>query len=85
MAGTGRVIASIYRIGNYDFPGVTGRLNNLPGAMTQFYPAPAGITVNGVTMLTVLEMLPSGLQNPQVPDRKMYSATSVADIQTAST
>lgn len=85
MAGTGRVIASIYRIGNYEFPGATGRLNNLPGAMTQFYPAPAGITVNGVTMQTVIELLPSGLQNPQVPDLKMYAAADVATIQSAST
>lgn len=85
MAGTGRVIASIYRIGNYDFPGVTGRLNNLPGALTHFYPAPAGITVNGVTMQTVIELLPSGLKTPGIPDERMYAAADVATIQTAST
>lgn len=85
MAGTGRIIASIYRIGNYDFPGNVGRLNNLPGALTHFYPAPAGTTVNGVTMQTIIELLPSGLQTPGVPNRRMYAAEDVAAIQTAST
>lgn len=85
MAGTGRVIASIYRFGNYEFPGETGRLNNFPGALTHFYPAPSGITVNGITMQTVIHLLPSGLTNPQIPDGKYYAAADVATIQTAST
>lgn len=85
MAGTGRVIASIYKIDNYEFPGVTGRLNNFPGALTHFYPAPAGTTVNGVTMQTIIQLLPSGLGIPGIPGRKYYSAADVATIQTAST
>lgn len=90
MAGTGRVIASIYQIDNNPIPnvGTTGRLNNFPGALTHFYPAPTGsnaVTVNGVAMLTVIELLPSGLKVPGFPPRKYYSAADVATIQTAST
>ena len=85
MAGTGRIIASIYRHGTWNFPGVTGRLNNFPGALTMLYPAPAGTTVNGVTMQTVIQLLPSGLQTPQDDNLKYYAAADVATIQTAST
>lgn len=85
MAGTGRIIASIYRYGNYDFPGATGRLNNFPSALTHMYPAPAGTIVNGVTMQTIIELLPSGLQTPNDPNDKFYAAADVAAIQTAST
>lgn len=85
MAGTGRIIASIYRQGNNNFPGKTGRLNNFPGQFTHLYPAPAGTTVNGVTMLTIVQMLPSGLQTPQDDNLTYYAAADVATIQSAST
>lgn len=85
MAGTGRIIASIYRIDNQDFPGATGRLNNFPGAIAHLYPAPAGIIVNGVTMLSVIQLLPTGLSVPGLPPKKHYAAADVATIQTAST
>jgi len=85
MAGTGRIIASIYQIGNYAFPGVTGRLQNLPGSLTKMYPAPLGTTVGSITIQTIIEMIPNGLQVANIPDRKMYAAADVATIQTAST
>ena len=85
MAGTGRVIASIYKIDNLEFPGATGRLNNFPGALAHFYPAPTGTIVNGVTMLTIIKILPSGLAIPGNPPKKHYAAADVATIQTAST
>lgn len=85
MAGTGRIIASIYKQGTYNFPGVTGRLNNFPGALTHLYPAPAGTTVNGVTMQTVVQLLPSGLTTPKDDNLTYYAAASIGDIQTAST
>lgn len=85
MAGTGRIIASIYRQGNYNFPGVTGRINHFPGALTHLYPAPAGTTVNGVTMQTVVQLLPSGLTTPKDDNLTYYAAASIGDIQTAST
>ncbi len=85
MAGTGRIIASIYRQGTYNYPGVTGRLNHFPGALTHLYPAPAGTTVNGLTMLTVVSLLPSGLTTPKDDNLTYYAAASIGDIQTAST
>ena len=86
MAGTGRIIASIYRYGNYDFPGTTGRLNNFPSALVHMYPAPAGtVSAGNVTLQTIIELLPSGLQTPNDPNNKFYAAADVAAIQTAST
>jgi hypothetical protein len=85
MAGTGRIKASIYRHGNYNFPGVTGRFNTFPAALTHLYPAPAGTTVNGVTMQTVVQLLPSGLQTPKDDQLTYYAAASITDIETAST
>jgi hypothetical protein len=85
MAGTGRIIASIYRHGNWNFPGVTGRSNTFPGALTHLYPVTDGLTVNGVTMNTVIQLLPSGLQTPQDEKLLYYSAATVAAIESAST
>lgn len=86
MAGTGRIIASIYRYGTYDFPGVTGRMNNFPSALTRMHSAPPGTPpANGITMQTVIELLPSGLQTPNDPSNTFYAAASITDIQTAST
>ncbi len=84
MAGTGRVIASIYGYGHYEFPGATGRLNNFPGALTHFYPIPSPKTINGVTMQTVIELLPSGLTVPNNINDKFYAAKDVASIQSDS-
>lgn len=87
MAGTNRIIASIYRLGSgYDFPGATGRLNNFPGSLTRMYPlTPTEVTGGGVTLQTVIELLPSGLQTPGTAALKFYAAADVATIQTAST
>lgn len=87
MAGTGRIIASIYGYekalgGSYNFPGVTGRSNTFPGALTQLYPAPASTTINGVTILSVVEVLPTGLNQGST---KYYAAAAVATIEAAST
>lgn len=85
MAGTGRIKASIYRHGINNFPGATGRFQTFPGNMTHLYPVPQPLTVNGVTMQTVVALLPSGLQTPADQQLLYYSAASVTDIETAST
>lgn len=85
MAGTGRIIASIYRQGTYPFSGNQGKTNYFPSALTHVYPAPAGITVNGVTMLSVIQLLPSGLTTPKDDSLTYYSAETPDAIQTAST
>lgn len=85
MAGTGRIIASIYRQGKYNFPGNQGKMNYFPSALTHVYPAPAGITANGVTMLSVVQLLPSGLTTPKDDSLTYYAAAAPDAIQTAST
>lgn len=85
MAGTGRIKASIYRNGTWNFPGNQGRFNTFPGSLVHMYPAPSGMTVNGVTMQTVIQLLPSGLTTPGNDDLKYYAAADIATIESAST
>jgi len=87
MALTGRVISSIYRKDQYDLknaaggPATQGIPFNLPSAHCLLYPAPANTTANGVTMQSIIELLPTGLyQNGQ--SHKYYSADTVATLNT---
>jgi hypothetical protein len=78
----------IYRINQYDLknpdgaPASQGILRSFPSALTQMYPAPAGTTAAGVTMQSIIELLPTGLNQPAV---KYYSAADVATLNTAAT
>lgn len=90
MALAGRVIASIYRINQYDLknaaggPATEGIPWNLPAALCLLEPAPADTTANGVTMQSIITLLPSGLyQNGQA--KKFYSADTVATLNTNGT
>jgi len=90
MALTGRVITSAYRKNQYDLttargiPATMGVPINLPSALCQLSPAPSGTTANGVTMNSIIELLPSGLyHNGQ--STFYYSADSVATLQTNGT
>lgn len=81
MAVTGgRITASIYRINGNDvsFAGVkTGRTYNWPNVGVQFYDLPPGVTANGFTMNAVIEVLPTGLNQPST---KYYTPSTAAQI-----
>lgn len=85
MALTGRIIASIYRIGQNDLknpagtPAVQGISHSLPSAQCAFYALPAGTTANGVTMASIIELLPTGLNQPV---KKYYTDSSISSLQT---
>jgi hypothetical protein len=86
MALTGRIIASIYRIGSNDTknaagnPATQGLSNSLPSAQCTIYPVPnPGVTANGVVMASIIKLLPSGLNQPGT---LYYTADTVATLQT---
>lgn len=87
MAATGRIITSAYRKNQYDLknplgtPATQGVPINLPGALCLLSPAPSGLTANGVTMNSIIELLPSGLYN-NGQSTKYYSADTVATLNT---
>lgn len=87
MALTGRVIFHGYRKNQYDLknpdgtPALQGVPLNLPAALCLLKPAPASTTANGVTMQSIITLLPSGLyKNGQATD--YYSADTVATLNT---
>jgi hypothetical protein len=63
MAATARILASIYAINGsaLSAAGLSGITNSFPSDLTHFYEAPAGTTANGVTMGSVIVLLPTGL------------------------
>lgn len=87
MALTGRVIFHAYRKNQYDLkdaagaPAASGVPRNLPAALCNLEPAPANTTANGVTMQSIIELLPIGLyKNGQ--SIFYYSADTVATLNT---
>lgn len=87
MALTGRVIFHGYKKNQYDLksapgvPATQGVPLNLPAALCVLSPAPANTTANGVTMQSIIELLPSGLYHNGQSD-KYYSADTVATLNT---
>jgi hypothetical protein len=87
MALTGRVIFNGYRKNQYDLkntsgtPATQGVGLNLPAALCILSPAPPGTTANGVTMQSIIELLPPGLYHNGQSD-KYYSADTVATLNT---
>lgn len=87
MALTGRVIFHGYRKNQYDLknaagnPATQGVPLNLPAPLCILSPAPANTTANGVTMQSIIELLPSGLYHNGQSD-KYYSADTVATLNT---
>lgn len=86
MALTGRIIASIYRVGGNDLrnaagnPATQGVPHTLPSAQCYAYPVPyPGVTANGVTMASIIKLLPTGLNQPAT---LFYTADSLATLQT---
>lgn len=87
MALTGRVIFHGYRKNQYDLktaagiPATEGIPFNLPGALCQIRPVEQATTANGVTMQSIIELLPTGLyKNGQ--STIYYSADTVATLNT---
>ena len=85
MALTGpQINASIYAIdygyGIKDIPGAfNGRANTFTNVdFIKFYPAPLGLTSNGVTMNAVIEEMPNGLV---VNRKRYYTDSTVAQIK----
>lgn len=85
MALTGRVITSAYRKNQYDLkntsgtPATQGVSINLAGALCNLKPAPANTVANNVTMLSIIELLPTGLNQLSTC---YYSPDTVAQLNT---
>lgn len=79
-------LTSIYRQGAYDALTATGQPAyqgvpvSFPSAGTIFYAPQPAVIANGVTMNSVIEVLPTGLNQPS---KKFYSADSVSTLNTA--
>jgi hypothetical protein len=94
MAGNNHFIASIYRYGNTDatalfspagvtIPATQGILESFPSAGTHFYPVRykdgVPVTACGVTMNSIIELLPTGLSG-QGQSRKFYTDATVSTL-----
>jgi len=78
-------LASIYAvqppIGSYTYTGTEqGVMNSFPTEGTRFFVADPGTTANGVTMNSIIELLPTGLN---VKSFKYWTPSTVADLNTA--
>jgi hypothetical protein len=80
MALLGRIVASIYRTGVNDIPGGNmGRAYTFNSQQCLTYPAPAATVANGVTMNSIIELLPEGLV---VDSKKYYTDSTSAQLVT---
>lgn len=90
MAVTGgRIAASIYGTPAGDFKfgsAITGRLYNFPNVGVQLYDLPPSgpnsVTSNGILMNAVVEVLPTGLNQPS---KKYYTPSTVTALLAAGT
>ncbi len=62
--------------------GAQGALQSLPSALTRFYPAAAGDAINGVTVNSIIVMLPTGLNKGSI---QYYAVETVAALNTLAT
>jgi hypothetical protein len=81
MALTSRIVANVYGIDAYDVSkGIAnGRKNYFPNTGNLIYDAPINTTYMGVTVNSVIEMLPTGLV---VDSKKFYCVETVAQLVT---
>lgn len=88
-------LASIYRENGVDLtaafstpdakvPAKMGISQSFPSASTRFYPVRGTVVACGVTMVSIIELFPSGLQG-QGQSRKFYTDATVATLNTAAT
>ena len=62
--------------------GTQGSLQSFPSAGTRFYPAEPSSVINGVTVNSVIVLLPTGLNNKPL---KFYSVDTVTTLNTNAT
>lgn len=78
--------ASIYRSGNNDLrngvggPATAGVTMSFPTQGIRIAAAPIGAVANGISMLTIISLLPTGLTNGE---KQFYSPTATATVITA--
>lgn len=79
MALTSRVVAHIYGKNAYDISKGTayGRTEYFPNTGNLLYDAPIGLTYMGVTVNSVIEVLPTGLT---VDSDKYYAVETLAQL-----
>lgn len=75
-----QLIASIYGINGNAIGTSAGQPQGFPTQGIRIYPVPSAKTFNGVTMVSVIEVLPTGL-NQQ--GNKHYTAAATATLITA--
>lgn len=83
MALTGRIVANIYAINGVPFKEVgeiQGRTHSLPSDECYFYPAAAGETAEGVTINSIIVLLPTGSRSVGTT---YYTNLTVAGIASA--
>jgi hypothetical protein len=86
-------LASYYRFGHNDLnssvgaPALMGVQKSFPsaGVVISEITTPGGVVANGVTMHSIVEVLPTGLTIPGVPSQKWFSDATVATLNTAAT
>lgn len=87
MAGNNHFLTQVYGV---QYPennivatlnGAMGRSNSFPSAGARFYPTDYG-TIAGVTMASVVELLPTGLNKQGL---KFYTPDTVATLNTNAT
>jgi hypothetical protein len=77
--------ASIYRINAYDLntaqgiPATQGIVHSFPTQGIRMYPVHGTITANGVTMASIIALLPTGLNQPE---KQFYTPTALATLVT---
>lgn len=81
MALTQRIVANVYGIDAYDVSKGTayGRKNYFSNTGNLIYDAPINTTFMGVTVNSVIEVLPTGLQ---VDSKKYFAVETVAQLVT---
>lgn len=72
--------ASIYGRNSNPFGGVQGKIVGFPSASVWITPAPAGLTFNGVTVNSVIQLIPGGTV---VNQPSFYSSATVATLISA--
>jgi hypothetical protein len=74
MALSGRVIFS-----SYDGSNTNGRMKSLPSALTTFTALNPAQTQGGITVNTMVELLPTGLNQKKMV---YYTPSTTSDLQT---
>jgi hypothetical protein len=75
-----QVGVQIYGIDNNAFPQASGLPFSFPAQGFIARPVPQATTMNGVTMVSVIQVLPTGLNQPA---HQYYTPTAVSAIITA--